>query len=174
MTSRRLWTLWSIALTATIAILLARLAPLEAVLAARGHGIVDLELAWTAQQFTEITTAWGAEGVTAARTQTLWDFAWIPSYALTLWASLKLSLRSATGTLARRGAQVAALIPVAAGCDVVENIALLLGLGDGPRAILAPLASAMATVKFAILLAAIVVLLACLVARLHRRPTLTP
>ena len=60
----------ALSLLVTVALYAVRLAPLESVLTARGHGIVALELAGTGPRFTAVMNDWGVEGVAAARAQT--------------------------------------------------------------------------------------------------------
>lgn len=66
------------------------LAPAEAVLTARGHGIVAFELARIAANVDAMVADWGAEGVSAARASLLWDLAFIPGYVLVLWGAARL------------------------------------------------------------------------------------
>ena len=156
----RLWILWAIGMVSTIAVYAVWLGPLETILRAGGHGIVDLELAWTPARFDAITSDWGARGVRAAREQVWWDFLWIPSYALTIWASLKLAGSARLAVLA---------VPMAGACDVVENIALLRGLHDTSAGLVVPVTSLIATIKFALLAFALVVLIWAIISRLRRR-----
>ena len=148
-------------MVATYAVYAVWLGPLETILRAGGHGILDLEFAWTSARFEGITTAWGSAGVRAAQEQIWWDFLWIPSYVVTIWASLKLAGAARLALMA---------VPVAGACDVVENIALLRGLHDTSAGLVVPVASVMATVKFVLLAFALVALAWALAARLrHRR-----
>lgn len=163
MSRRVLWATLALSLLVTLALYAVRLAPLESVLTARGHGIVALELAGTGPRFTAVVQDWGMEGVAAARAQTRWDFLWIPAYATALWAALQLAARSATGRLRRTGVRLATLVPVAAAADVVENVALLTALRGSFVHVLAPLATLAALVKFAILLAGLAVIVGALV-----------
>lgn len=165
-TSRaRLWLAVGLGLAATIVVYAVWLAPLEAVLAARGHGIVDLELAFGQERFARIVEDWGPSATRAATQQVWWDFLWIPSYATTLWSALRLATSGPRGALNRAGSITSLLVPVAAGCDVLENVTLLMILGDSTWGGLAPLASTFASVKFALLAVAAAVLLLALAKR---------
>lgn len=156
----RLWLLWAIGMVATYAVYAVWLGPLETILRAGGHGILDLEFAWTSARFEGITTAWGSAGVRAAQEQIWWDFLWIPSYVVTIWASLKLAGAARLALMA---------VPVAGACDVVENIALLRGLHDTSAGLVVPVTSLIATIKFALLAFALVVLIWAIISRLRRR-----
>ncbi len=158
-----------VALVATLAVYALWLAPLEALLQARGHGIVGLELAWSPSRFGAIMTDWGSVGVDAARRQILWDFAFIPSYAVTLWSALGLAGSRAGGRAGGVAARVALAVPVAAALDCLENVSMLQALRGSAQSLFVPLASACASVKFLILLVAIVAIGWALVAR-GRRP----
>ena len=73
MSRRVLWATLALSLLVTLALYAVRLAPLESVLTARGHGIVALELAGTGPRFTAVVQDWGMEGVAAARAPTRRD-----------------------------------------------------------------------------------------------------
>lgn len=162
----RVWPLFVVAALATVVLYAARLGPLEAVLRARGHGIVDLELAWTVDRFTAVTTAWGAGGVDAARAQIGWDFLWIPSYTLTLWAALTLARGPLRGRMAGWSRRAQVWVPLIAGADILENVALLLALGD-PSAAVVGATSFLAVAKFLLLGAALGILAGALLGRVR-------
>lgn len=153
-----------VAFLAAVAVYAVGLAPLEAVMTARGHGIVDLELAWTNSRLATILRDWGSVGLSAARRQIWWDFAFIPAYALTLWSALRLA-----GGERRWARRAAVGVAVAALCDVVENLCLLVAVGGSRSGAWVALASVMASIKFVLLLVALGVLLGLLVGVLVRR-----
>lgn len=161
----RLWLAFALGLVATIAGYAVWLGPLEAVLTARGHGIVALELAFTEARFAQIVRDWGEVGRAAAIEQVWWDFVWIPAYCLTLWSALRLA-GAPTSLWTRRAA---AGVLLAGACDVVENIGLLRALSASSTGVVVPVISLMATVKFALLLVAAGVLVASLLMRLLAR-----
>lgn len=134
---------------------------------AGGPGIVPFELAWSSERAAEILAEWGEDGRDAAR-RSLWlDFPYLVAYAAFLSLAVT-ALRDAArrrGWLryARPGAAIAALPIVAALCDVVENINLLLVL-DGHADSAAPtIATLFAFAKFAALAIALIYLLAGLI-----------
>jgi hypothetical protein len=139
------------------------LAPAEAVLTARGHGIVAFELARIAANVDAMVADWGAEGVSAARASLLWDLAFIPGYVLVLWGAARL-LDTAPARRAATWALVAGVL------DLVEDLALFRAL-DHPddRAWAAPLAWVSAVLKFALLAGALVALFVGLVNRRRGR-----
>ena len=65
MSRRVLWATLALSLLVTLALYAVRLAPLESVLTARGHGIVALELAGTGPRFTAVVQDWGSSLMTA-------------------------------------------------------------------------------------------------------------
>jgi hypothetical protein len=161
MTRRRaLWLLAVVALG-----LLAVLAVLDGRMQdAGGHGIVDFELAFGSDRAQEILSAWGTDGRDAARLSLWLDFPYLAAYGLFLWLAV-LALGDALSGRGRerfaRPARAIALLPlVAAACDVVEDVFLLLVLGGHADTIGPPLAGAFATVKFLCLAVAVLYLLA--------------
>lgn len=131
---------------------------------AGGPGIVPFELAWSSERAAEILAEWGEGGQDAARLSLWLDFPFLAAYAgfLTLAVLAVRDAASARGRFryARPATAIAALPAIAAACDAVENVNLLLVL-DGDADTAAPsLAAAFATAKFAILTAAILYLVA--------------
>jgi hypothetical protein len=138
-----------------------------------GPGIVGFELARTSGRAAEILGQWGSSGRDAARASLWLDFVYLITYA----AFFALAIRALSDSLARRGVdgfarfgkRIWALPIVAAACDAVEDVFLLLVLGghggdSGPA-----IATAFASVKFACIGIAIVYLLIGLLA-LRRAP----
>ena len=151
---------------------------IEAVFAVHDRGlspysIVAYELAWTPTQAARLFAAWGAAGVKVAR-ESLWiDFAFMPAYAV-LFAGLVLSeARDVPGSLRRTGLWLALAPFAAALCDALENVALLGVLGNtaAPSSPLLLIAGLSASVKFLLLLAAILYVLTALAYRVARRKT---
>jgi hypothetical protein len=142
---------------------------------AGGYGILDFELAFTADEAQEIMGAWGSEGHDAAVASLRFDFLYLTAYGLFLW----LAIRAVGDALRERGrARMAApaaaisLLPlIGAASDVVEDVFLLLVLGDHLSSAGPPLAGAFASVKFFCLGVALAYLLAGLVARALARRT---
>lgn len=143
--SYRLKVFVSITLAALFYFVMARL---ESTMQTHGHGILDLEFAWTQTRFDSILADWGGVGIEAAQRQILVDFAFIASYASLLWFLSILARRPTLRWLAA----------AAAACDVVENLCMLAGV-YGVTTSLAPLASVLATIKFTLLLVLVLWLL---------------
>jgi len=165
MTRRRaLWTLGIASL-----VLFAGLLFLDRLMQDAGDaGIVDFELAWTADRAGEIRAAWGEKGQDAAELSLWLDFPYLLTYGLFLWLGARAmrdaALRRGWRGLARPGGAIAVLALVAAGCDVVEDVLLLVVLrGDDGEAAPA-LAAGFASVKFLCLGIAALYLLGGLVA----------
>ena len=132
------------------------------------HGIVSFEVAFSKGEAQQIVSAWGGEGHDAAQLSLWLDFLYLITYGLFLW----LAIRALGELLARRGldrfarpAGWIALLPlVAAVCDAIEDVFLLLVLGGRAQSLGPPLAGAFASAKFLCLAIAIAYLLAGLVA----------
>jgi len=132
------------------------------------HGIVAFEVAFTSGKAHEILVAWGATGHDAAVASLWFDFLYLTAYALFFW----LAIRAVGDGLRARGrerlaapAAAISLLPlVAAACDVVEDVFLLLQLGGHARSAGPLLAGAFASVKFACIAVALAYLLAGLIA----------
>ena len=134
--------------------------------------MIPFELTGGQDRADEIMAEWGEDGQDAAR-ESLWiDFGFMLAYG----AFLTLALRAVRDAAAKRGWQRLEAIgavavwfgALAAGCDAVENVFLLLTLGGAGAA--APLAATVfASLKFLFLAAAIAYLLAALAARLLGR-----
>lgn len=132
------------------------------------HGIVAFEVAFTSGKAHSIMAAWGSKGHDAAVASLWFDFLYLVTYGL----FLCLAVRAVGDGLRKRGlARLAApaaaisLLPlVAAACDAVEDVFLLLQLGGRAQSIGPPLAGSFASVKFACMAVAVLYLLAGLIA----------
>jgi hypothetical protein len=122
---------------------------------AGGPGIIAFELAGSSGRAAEIIADWGERGRDAARLSLWLDFAYLAAYGTFLWLAIRAlrdgALRRSRMRFARLGAHVEPLPLVAAGCDAVEDVALLLVLGGHGGAVAPALAAAFASVKFACL-----------------------
>ncbi|HYI79521.1 MAG TPA: hypothetical protein VEW67_01510 [Thermoleophilaceae bacterium] len=138
-----------------------------------GPGIVAFELAGSTDRATQIMAEWGQAGQDAARLSLWVDFLYLIAYGAFLSLAI-LAVRDAArlrgwDSYARFGAAIAVLPIVAALCDAVEDVGLLLVL-DGHGASRAPqAATAFALLKFAALTVALAYLLAGLVALARAR-----
>jgi hypothetical protein len=120
---------------------------------AGGPGIVPFELAGSTARMEEILAEWGERGRDAARLSLWLDFAYLAAYGMFLWLAIRAlrdaALRRARTGFARLGERIAPLPLVAAACDAVEDVALLLVLGGRGGSAAPALAAAFASVKFA-------------------------
>lgn len=117
-------------------------------------GIVSLELAGSADAAQRIHAAWGEAGRRAAAFNIRIDFLYLLAYGI----ALSIGCAVAATWWGRRSTRMASLGPamslamlLAAACDAVENVAMLLGLGDPGNGFWPILARACAMVKFALL-----------------------
>ena len=131
------------------------------------NGIVAFELAFTPAQANLLFAVWGPEGIQAAR-EALWiDFLFMPTYAFWLGGMALGQWRRARAGWARRLGLWAAALPFAAwALDFVENVALLNVLRDTfhPSAAALTVAGWAASVKFGLILACAVYVVAAWVA----------
>ncbi len=133
-----------------------------------GPGIIPFELAGSAERAAEILAEWGEEGQDAARLSLWIDFPYLLAYgaffSLAVIAMRDAARRRGWHRYARPGAAIAVLPIVAAACDAVENVNLLLVL-DGDDGSTAPaLATGFAIAKLASLAVVQLYLLAGLIA----------
>lgn len=141
---------------------------------AGGYDIIPFEKAGDAETVDRIVTAWGPDGVRAARLQTGLDYGYIVIYGVTAAAGCALGVAAARASNRRRLAGLGVLlgwgVVVACGLDMVENAALLAEL-SGRRGSLPALAKTCALVKFGLLIPAAAYALAGLVSteRARRR-----
>lgn len=136
-----------------------------------GPGIVPFELTGGEDRADEILVEWGEEGQSAAR-QSLWiDFGFLLAYGafltLALAATRDLAERRGWRRLAPIGRVVLPFGALAAAFDALENVCLLLTL-DASGAAFPLLATVFASIKFALLAAAIAYLLGGIALRLRR------
>jgi hypothetical protein len=129
-------------------------------MAQHGVDIMEFEMMRTTSRAASLIAYLGADGIDAARQQLYVDYGLMIAYAVVLSAScMMLASRAGTGWVARFGPLFGRLAIVAAVCDAIENVALLVVLGNHPNQPWPGLASGFATVKFALLGLVIVYLL---------------
>lgn len=133
------------------------------------YGIVSFELARTAAAARRMLDAWSPQQKAVAWQGLMLDFAYLLAYGMAL--SLACALvadwsRDRGSPFARVAATVAWGSLAAAGFDVVENVALMLRLRGADASALAPVAFLAASIKFALVGAALVVIVGGALARL--------
>jgi hypothetical protein len=157
---------------ATVVLLLAMSPADERMQDTGGPGIVPFELTGGQDRADEILAEWGEDGQDAAR-ESLWiDFGFLLAYgtflSLALAATRDLARERRWHRLAAIGGVVVSFGALGAAFDALENVCLLLTLGDGGAAF-PLLATVFATCKFILLGVAIAYLLAGLAMRLRGR-----
>lgn len=140
----------------------------------RGVGIIELEIARTAEKASEYYGALGEEGRDAARESLYLDYPYLILYAL-FWAAacLVVAARAAERGMPRlsaAGRTIAWAGPGAAAFDAFENLALLRVLDGHTDQPWPGLAFVLASAKFALLVAAVLYIVAGLLMTLRRRP----
>lgn len=161
---------------ATVLLFIA-MGPAEQTMQDNGSGMVPFELTGGQERSDEIMDEWGEEGQDAARQQLWIDFPFLLAYGtlltLLLAATRDLALERGWRRLSSIGRFAITFGALSAGFDALENICLLITL-DGGGAAFPVLATIFATIKFALLGAAILYLLAGLAMRLRPRDPVTP
>lgn len=152
-------------------LLFVAMGPTERTMQDNGPGMVPFELTGGQERADEIMAEWGEDGRDAARQQLWIDFPFLLAYGtfltLLLAATRDLALERGRPLLSSIGRFAVSFGALAAGFDALENVCLLITL-DGGGAAFPVLATIFATIKFALLAAAIVYLLAGLATRLRR------
>lgn len=160
---------------ATVLLLLA-MSPAEERMQERGPGMVPFELTGGQDRADEILAEWGEEGRDAAR-ESLWiDFGFLVAYGafltLALGAVRDIARERGWPRMAALGGPVVWFGALAAACDAIENVCLLLTLDDAGAAF-PVLATIFATCKFVLLAIAIAYLLTALAMLVGRRGAAT-
>jgi len=158
-------------------LLLWAMAPMEDRMQANGPGMVAFELSGGEERADEILAEWGEDGRDAAREQLWIDYAFMLAYGaflgLAAAAIRDLCRRRGLQRLGRIGDKAIWLGPLAAAFDALENACLLLTV-DEAGAAFPLLATIFATVKFALLAAAILYLVVGLAGLLRTRFATAP
>jgi hypothetical protein len=119
-----------------------------------GTDIVPFELAGDAASVDRIIGEWGPEGVRAAKAQTWMDMAYLSLYATATSSACATIATAARGNdrpaLAATADALGWAAVVAAGCDAIENAAMLAEL-SGARGRLPAIARRCALVKFGLI-----------------------
>ena len=124
-------------------------------------GIVGFELAFTRERAAFILQTWTANGaLTSARESLRLDFAFLLAYPVSLALGCRILARRNAGWFDRVGIQLSYALFACIPLDATENVALLRMLDIGASNGLARLAAICATIKFALILGAVVFLIA--------------
>jgi len=135
------------------------------------YGVLDFEFAWTAEQITIIFAAWGAEGMQLQALAVYLDFLYIVGYASFIFGLLLIIGRKLEGKIQTITIIIALTAFIAGVCDVIENINLLILLGDpaNVQTLNASTASFCASIKFGLLFIEIIWFLITLIVLLIQR-----
>ena len=161
-TARNLWILGLVTLALFVV-----LAVIDAdIKESGGPGIVSFELEFTSENAREALRQWGDDGRDSAKLSLWLDFAFLVAYA----AFFSLAVAAVCEALGwRRWLSLATFPLIAAVCDAVENVNLLLAIGQDGDQPFPFLAGVFALIKFATLTPAQLLALAGLVVWLIRR-----
>jgi hypothetical protein len=133
--------------------------------------IIQFELAGTIQTATEIISNWKADGVALAKTSTYLDFIFLVLYCGTISLGCKVASNfSRRKTLQKIGLPLSRIVWLAGICDAIENIAMLRTLQEINQLTIS-IAWCFATVKFIILVAALLFVITSTTAGLFRNST---
>jgi hypothetical protein len=121
------------------------------------YGIVSYEMAWSAPRAAAIAAAWKTnDAIEAAKVSLGVDFAFLLAYPLFFAASIRLLLRDAgQGAFDRSGRVLHRAVLACIPLDAVENLSLWRMLDHGASETLSHVATLCATVKFLLVMAAI-------------------
>jgi hypothetical protein len=153
-------------------------APSAGRMAERGVGVLQMQFMRTSERAAEYLALLGPQGIDAAQLGLYLDFAYLVLYALAVSAAcIVVAARAAelgrTG-LAAMGRRIAWFAPIAAGCDAVEGVALLVVLGGNVDQPWPALVFGFAAVKWALVAVAIAYVIVALVLVLRRREETEP
>jgi len=130
--------------------------------------IMDFELMFTSTEAIRTVGMLGADGIAAARQQLFVDFGYLLIYGVLLWKACRMlgarAARGGPGWVARLAPTFAWVGVVAAVCDAVENVGLLLVTYGNTSQPWPALASGYAAAKFILLGLTVLFLIAGLLA----------
>lgn len=140
-------------------------------------GIIDLELATSKSAVQNILTAWdqkvsnGKDLISKARINTLLDFIFLGFYSLFLFSCCKaLASKLAQKETWQNILNLFAAMAILSGLlDVVENTGMLLSLSKFSDSFIAPITAIAAYLKWAIVMATLLVIIAALTAKILTR-----
>lgn len=152
------------------------MAPIEQELKeSTGYGVMEFELAWTADRIRTIFKAWGTSGKQMEAIAVWLDFLYIPSYAFFIAGTLLLTTRALKEGKLQNIGLILVISPFIAGVlDVIENINLLAMIYNDVFIDLGSpfIASMCATIKFGIIFLDIIIwiieLLAILIQKIRK------
>jgi len=136
-----------------------------------GYGVLDFEFAWVPEVINSIFTAWGPGGIGKETFATCIDFLYLLSYSIFGFGLVLVPIRWAEGKLQEIGLFMS-LTPLIAGVfDVIENINLLIMLGNPSsfQSFIPFVASLSTVLKFGLLFAGIIFLVIALLLMLISR-----
>lgn len=141
--------------------------------------IVQFEVAKTLPRAESIMADWLQTGKLQKAKDSIWlDYVFIILYSGLLYTGVLLLAKSSRHILLMRtGRLISFLIPVAAVCDVIENLAMTQSLGGNPTTFAVALAYDMAVAKFSIIILTLIFLFVCVLFwmgnRVVKKPTYT-
>lgn len=135
------------------------------------YGVLNFEFAWTAEQITIIFTAWGTEGMNIQALAVYLDFLYIVGYSSFIFGLLLIIARKMEGKIQDITILIALTAFIAGIFDVIENINLLILLGNpaNVQTLNASTASFCASIKFGLLFVEIIWFLITLIVLLIQR-----
>ncbi len=146
--------------------------PIESELkSSTGYGVLEFEFAWVPEVINNIFAAWGSEGIAKEIFATYIDFLYLLGYSIFGFGLVLIPIRWAEGKLQEIGLFMS-LTPLIAGVfDVIENIHLLIMLGNSSliQPFIPFVASLSAVIKFGFLFVGIIFLVIALLLMLISR-----
>lgn len=134
------------------------------------YGIISLEMACTVEKVQKIYANWHPQLTDRARVNTFIDFAYLVSYGCLLYGLVAAAARRFENTARSIGRFLSIGVLVAAFCDAVENVMILKILNGFTGKEIVATMSMFAYIKFILLAAAVIYLIAGFLYRLLYRP----
>jgi hypothetical protein len=137
------------------------------------HGIIDLEFAYNNAKTSEVLNAWapanGIDNISAAKTNTYWDFLFLFFYAGFLFLACKKIASKISGPVSKAGNIIAKAALAAGFLDILENAGMLLTLNEQGSPAIALLTTVVSVIKWGLALIAVLYVLTGAIALLFRR-----
>lgn len=132
------------------------------------HGILDLEFAYDTAKTSVVVNAWapanGLDNITAAKTNTYFDFLFLFFYSIFLFLACKKIAQTIQGPVGKAGNAIATGALLAGLLDILENLGMLISLGGHISGTIAFLTTFFSVIKWILALIAVLYVLTGLLA----------
>lgn len=133
-------------------------------------GILDLEFAYSPNKTTPIINSWiQTDNISAAKTNTYWDFLFLFFYAGFLFLACKKIAAAIKGSVAKAGNHIAKAAILAGFLDVLENAGMLLTLNNQGSSAIAFATTFFSVIKWGLAVIAVLYVLTGLLVLAYRK-----